>query len=174
MICLLNLKTQLHEFTFTQCYKSFFIFSCIKLLPNRSDSHLKGWQALNHDLRVRSNLPEKQWSHFPSRLDRYLASFKLYLLLLVIHLSLFLLIYSELNFILLRFSLAKGQVASPASYKTSSSNLTNLTLFRMGFFGAAHGCGGAFLPPLPKICHAYPTMVKLGTVIPYLKKIQKI
>ena len=28
--------------------------------------------------------------------------------------------------------------------------------------------------PLPKICHAYPTMMKLGTVIPYLKKIQKI
>ena len=24
------------------------------------------------------------------------------------------------------------------------------------------------------ICHTYPTMMKLGTVIPYLKKIQKI
>ena len=28
-------------------------------------------------------------------------------------------------------------------------------------------------PPSPKICHTYPTMIKLGTVIPYLKKIQK-
>ena len=28
--------------------------------------------------------------------------------------------------------------------------------------------------PLPKICHVYPTIMKLGTVIPYLKKIQKI
>ena len=28
--------------------------------------------------------------------------------------------------------------------------------------------------PLSKICHTYPTMVKLGTVIPYVKKIQKI
>ena len=28
--------------------------------------------------------------------------------------------------------------------------------------------------PLPKICHTYPTMMKLGTVIPYPKKIQKI
>ena len=28
--------------------------------------------------------------------------------------------------------------------------------------------------PLPKICHTYPTMMELGTVIPYLKKIQKI
>ena len=50
-----------------------------------------------------------------------------------------------------------------------------LTLFRMGIFGAAHGWGPERpLPPLPKICHTYPSMVKLGTVIPYLKKIQKI
>ena len=28
--------------------------------------------------------------------------------------------------------------------------------------------------PLPKICHTYPTMMKLRTVIAYLKKIQKI
>ena len=28
--------------------------------------------------------------------------------------------------------------------------------------------------PLRKICHTYPTMMKLGTVIPYLRKIQKI
>ena len=27
--------------------------------------------------------------------------------------------------------------------------------------------------PLPEICHTYPTMMKLGTVIPHLKKIQK-
>ena len=51
---------------------------------------------------------------------------------------------------------------------------TRLTLFRMGFFGAVHGWSGAFLPPIPKICHTYPTMIKRGTVIPYLRKIQKI
>ena len=28
--------------------------------------------------------------------------------------------------------------------------------------------------PLPKICHTYPTMMKLGTVIPNPKKLQKI
>ena len=28
--------------------------------------------------------------------------------------------------------------------------------------------------PLPNICNTYPTMMKLGTVTPYLKKIQKI
>ena len=49
-----------------------------------------------------------------------------------------------------------------------------LTLFRMAFFRAAHGWRGAKKVPLPKICHTYPTIMKLGTVIPYLKKIQKI
>ena len=29
-------------------------------------------------------------------------------------------------------------------------------------------------PALPKISHTYPTMMKVGTVIPYLKKTQKI
>ena len=36
------------------------------------------------------------------------------------------------------------------------------------------GRGGAFLPPLPKIRHTYPTLMKLGTVIPSLRKIQKM
>ena len=44
----------------------------------------------------------------------------------------------------------------------------------MGTFGAAHGWGGGKKGHLPKICHTYPAMMKLGTVIPYLKKIQKI
>ena len=38
----------------------------------------------------------------------------------------------------------------------------------MGIPGAAHGWGEG----LPKICHTYSTMNKLGTVIPYLKNIQ--
>ena len=49
-----------------------------------------------------------------------------------------------------------------------------LTLFRMSFFGAAHGWGGTKNAPLPKICDTYPTMMKLGTALPYLEKIQKI
>ena len=37
------------------------------------------------------------------------------------------------------------------------------------------GRGGAKRPPpLPKICHTYLTMMKLGTVMSYSKKIQKI
>ena len=48
-----------------------------------------------------------------------------------------------------------------------------LTLFMMAIFRAAHGWG-AKRPALPKLCHTYPAMMKLGTVIPYLKMIQKI
>ena len=45
----------------------------------------------------------------------------------------------------------------------------------MDLFGAAHGWSGeAKRPPLPKICHTYPKMMKFGTVVPYLKKIQKL
>ena len=47
----------------------------------------------------------------------------------------------------------------------------------MGFSGAAHrwgGGGGEKAPPLPKICHTYPAMMKLGTIIPYLKKFQEL
>ena len=38
------------------------------------------------------------------------------------------------------------------------------------------GCSrmGGYRPPLPKTCHTYPTTMKLGTVIPHPKKIQKI
>ena len=50
-----------------------------------------------------------------------------------------------------------------------------LTLFRMGLFGAAHGLRreGGKGPYFSKTCHTYSTMMKLGTVIPYLRKIQK-
>ena len=45
----------------------------------------------------------------------------------------------------------------------------------MGFFGAAHGWGEGVQkgPLLPKICHKYPAMMKLGTVVRCLKKSQK-
>ena len=42
----------------------------------------------------------------------------------------------------------------------------------MGLFGAAHDWGEQ-KALLPKTYHIYPTMKKLGTVIPYLKKTQK-
>ena len=52
-------------------------------------------------------------------------------------------------------------------------SLISLTLFRMGFFWATHGWGGegdTKKPPSLKICHTNPTMMKLGTVIPYLRR----
>ena len=60
-------------------------------------------------------------------------------------------------------------------YKLSVTEYS-LTIFRMysGIFRTfcrkVRDRGGF----LPKICNAYPTMMKLGTVIPYLKKILKI
>ena len=42
------------------------------------------------------------------------------------------------------------------------------------FRGCSRMGGSLFGSPLFKICHTYPTMMKLGTVIPYPKKIQKL
>ena len=45
--------------------------------------------------------------------------------------------------------------------------MLDLTLFRMGLFGVAHGvggeAGGAKRPPLCKNCHTYPTLMNLGS-----------
>ena len=49
-----------------------------------------------------------------------------------------------------------------------------LTLFRMGFLRAANEWGEGKKASLYKICHSYPIMMKIGTVIPYLKKTQII
>ena len=56
-------------------------------------------------------------------------------------------------------------------FRLLSKKAAVLTLFRMGLFGAADGWGGK--APLPKICQTCPTIMKLGTLIPYLKKILK-
>ena len=50
--------------------------------------------------------------------------------------------------------------------------MKRLTLFRLGFFGAADKWRRS--SPIPKICHTYPIMMKYDAVILYLKKIQKI
>ena len=54
---------------------------------------------------------------------------------------------------------------------------SNLTLFRETFSGLITDGGGggvAKKAPLLKICHTNPEMMKFVTLIPYLKKIQKI
>ena len=69
-----------------------------------------------------------------------------------------------------------SELYSFLTFDTTLPSNNSLTLFRMGFFGAAHGSGGggAFWPPLPKIRCTYPTLMKLGTIILYLRKIQKM
>ena len=42
------------------------------------------------------------------------------------------------------------------------------------FQGCSRMGGGGQKRPQPKICHTYPAHMKLGTVIPYLKKTQQI
>ena len=45
----------------------------------------------------------------------------------------------------------------------------------MGLFGMLmDGRWGQKRPPIPKICNTYPTMMKLVTILSYLKKFKKI
>ena len=51
--------------------------------------------------------------------------------------------------------------------------LINVNTIQDGLIRGCSRMGGGKNPPLPKICHTYPTIMKLGTVIPRPKKIQK-
>ena len=55
-------------------------------------------------------------------------------------------------------------------FQLLSKKAAALTLFRMGLFGT----GGERTPSLPKICQTYPTIMRLGTLTPYPKKIHKM
>ena len=63
-------------------------------------------------------------------------------------------------------------------FSVKNFNLIQDGLFRgcsrMGIFQGCSRMGWEKKTPLPKICHTYPTMLKLDTVITCLKKIQKI
>ena len=67
-----------------------------------------------------------------------------------------------------------------ATSKSSGSLKTNKIEYNINpiqdwLFGTWSRMGGGQKRfPLPNICHTYPETIKLGTVIPYLKKIQKI
>ena len=62
-------------------------------------------------------------------------------------------------------------VACDFTEKELHQFLTLLTLFRILFWLLTDGREQK--TPLSKICHTYPTMMKLGTAISYLKKLQK-
>ena len=55
----------------------------------------------------------------------------------------------------------------------SYSIVSILTLLRMVLLRAAYGWGRSKKTPLPKMSHTYISKMKLGTVMPYLKKMQK-
>ena len=69
-----------------------------------------------------------------------------------------------------KITITKSRAKRPKNKEARKINF--LTLFRMVIFEAAHGWReGLKKSPLLKIYHTYPTMMKLGTVVPYLKKI---
>ena len=53
------------------------------------------------------------------------------------------------------------------------ANRGQFNLIQNGPFRVCSRMGEGKKIPLLKICHTYPTMLKFGTVIPYLEKIQK-
>ena len=57
--------------------------------------------------------------------------------------------------------------------KFDGKNIQTLTDSGWPFSGLLTDGGKGKRPPLSKICHTYPTLMKLVTVIPYLKKIKK-
>ena len=57
---------------------------------------------------------------------------------------------------------------------TVSPTVSDFNPVQDGPFRGCSRMGGNKKAPLHKICQTYPTMMKLGTDIPYLKKIQKI
>ena len=60
-------------------------------------------------------------------------------------------------------------------YYFYSSIISILTLFRMVLFWVAHGWReGSKKTPFPKMCHTYISIIIIGTVMPYLKKIRKV
>ena len=61
-----------------------------------------------------------------------------------------------------------------SNFRTRAPKNENLNPIQDGLFRGCSRMGGGKKIPLPKICHTYPTAMKLDTVIPYPKKIQKI
>ena len=83
----------------------------------------------------------------------------------------------KIKFLIILQLLIKESVILCNRQVTQTKSMTiTLTLFRMGLLRAAHRWWKQNVSPfpcLPKICYTCPTMMKLGTFIPYLKKIRK-
>ena len=66
-----------------------------------------------------------------------------------------------------------GKVVNLFSASFLETNSIQINPIQDGLFRARSRMEGGGKAPLSKICRTYPTMMKLGTVIPYLQKIQK-
>ena len=70
----------------------------------------------------------------------------------------------------------KAVAVCPPGFKFVSDWFVTINPIQDGLFGGSSRMergAGVKKAPLAKICHTYPTMMALGTVIPYPKKIQK-
>ena len=65
---------------------------------------------------------------------------------------------------------SKGHLPGPKIFlciPASAADAAAVSPSQDGPFGAAQGCGGVpNRPRFPKICHTYPALMKLGTVMP--------
>ena len=83
----------------------------------------------------------------------------------------------EISIALKKFAQRSGEGSSPSSLRSFRKKTLESPDFNLLQDESFRGCsrmGGAKRPPLSKICHTHPTRMLLGTVIPSLKKIQKI
>ena len=78
---------------------------------------------------------------------------------------------AKTNLNTIKVLISRALIDSYISYEEFVLANNVLSLFRMGLFRAAYGWREV---PLTKICHACPIVMKIGTVIPYLKRIQNI
>ena len=87
---------------------------------------------------------------------------------------------SLISFLLILFNYWAALVVYQQNWVNNTTwiSLTNIFYVNHIQIGSFRGCSRIGVqkcsPPLPKICHTYPTMMKLSTVIPYLMKIQCI
>ena len=81
-------------------------------------------------------------------------------------------LYINFKFFFISVCKSSGLQILPLINSSAPSN--DLNPIQDGIFRGCSRMEGGKNAPLFKICHTYPTTMKLGTVIPYPKKIQKI
>ena len=73
-----------------------------------------------------------------------------------------------------RALLIKEEIVRHTVWTDEITKQVHVNPIQHGFFRGCSRMGRGKKAPLPKILHTYPTMMKLGTVIPYPNKIRKI